>query len=635
MADTINDLKQQLETLDNDPQADVRQKIDCLLALAKELKLVDPSSGLVYGQRAYDLSCSGPFSDDHHQHGIINSQLLLGILNYLQGNYRDALAHLFAVQSLAETSGEIQIEAEALVNIARIYNWLGDLPVALDIALKAIGKCKAAGYRQGEADAHNTIGIIHSKLDDHHQELVEFYQSLQLSREIGDITGEAMLLNDIAMAHLALSDYDNALMSAAQSLAIGEQKQLDMVEANILCTMGEIWLAKGDTDQALDYLQKSVAMSQRLGFKYVEMVATMTSGEVHLLRHEAAPALTFLHRALNIASNIGTKSEMSRCHALLSEVYKQQHDFGTALHHHEQFHAINEAVFNEESDQKIRNLQIIHDTETAQKEAEIYRLKNVELELEITERKQMEQQRLEIAMEREKSNILAQFVGDALHEFRTPLSILNINLYMLDMTVDDPRQNEFVRKIKLQSESILSLVETLVDMSKMDNGKALVFEATAINQIIDEILTSRQLALQHHTLSVDFVKDENLPQIQADVQKLSLALGSIVDNAIQHTPAKGTVSIHTYRDNQYIVAEIRDTGVGISEGDLPHIFERFWRKGAAHTTRGFGLGLPIAKQVIDRHWGQITVKSTPNQGSSFKIMLPIHANRPPNPNQAH
>jgi signal transduction histidine kinase len=618
MAAGVEDTKQARSNAETNLPAGVRDKIDALVRRARDVRLSDPAAGMAYSRRAYTLSAAAGY-----QAGVTDSLLLLGILNYLQGNYRAALAQLLEVGPLAEDRGQRRIAGESLLTIARVYHLLGDSATALEYALAAIGHCQAAGYGQGEAEAHNMIGIIRSRLNDHRQELAEFQQALQIYRQLGDISGEATILNDIAMAHMALQEYEQALASGNECLAMAQRNELPMLEANVWCTLGEIRLGRGDHDEALENFQKSIVMSRRLGFKYVEMYALMMSGQVYLLRDELRQAGSILPAALAMAEEIDTKTELAKCHQLLTQVYKQQGDFETALHHHEQFHALHEEVFNEETEQKTRFLQIVHDTETAQKEAEIFRLKNAELEKEIAERKRIEEQRLQIAVEREKSRVLTQFIEDALHEFRTPLSTISLNLFMLQQNVDDPKSKGYLTKIESQSDSILALVEALASMARLDSRAALQLHTSPLPAIIQGVVAVRRDVLRQRELVLNLTADSHLPSVPVDEEQLALALGSMVDNAIQHTGPGGSIIIRTTRQADEVVIAIQDTGVGIDAEDLPHIFKRFWRKDKARSTRGFGLGLPIARQIIDLHGGRIVVDSRPGEGSSFKIILPV------------
>jgi signal transduction histidine kinase len=97
----------------------------------------------------------------------------------------------------------------------------------------------------------------------------------------------------------------------------------------------------------------------------------------------------------------------------------------------------------------------------------------------------------------------------------------------------------------------------------------------------------------------------------------------VLNNALRHTPTGGTITIRSRRLDDHALIEIADTGAGIHPEDLPHIFERFYRSDKAGTTRGFGLGLAIARNIIEQHQGTIEVESEPGTGSTFRIVVPL------------
>ena len=115
--------------------------------------------------------------------------------------------------------------------------------------------------------------------------------------------------------------------------------------------------------------------------------------------------------------------------------------------------------------------------------------------------------------------------------------------------------------------------------------------------------------------------------IAADVQYLQQALKHIFDNAVHYTPAGGTITLNTRVENQAAVIEIRDTGIGIAPDDLLHIFDRYYKanKARTHNESGVGIGLTMAKKIIEGHSGSITAESVVNQGSLFRVMLPLAA----------
>lgn len=241
----------------------------------------------------------------------------------------------------------------------------------------------------------------------------------------------------------------------------------------------------------------------------------------------------------------------------------------------------------------------------------------------ITERKKAEKEHLDLAFERERRQILASFITHASHEFRTPLSLINTCTYLLGKDINPDKNKKQIHTINEQVKSITKLIEAMTTMTKLDGIRKLEREETDVCAIVTNINASKQAIFQESKLqSVLKLETQDL-FIQANSDYLQQALDAIVDNAIRFTPEGGMITIFVDSRQGAAIIEISDTGIGINADDLPHIFERFYRWDKVGTTRGFGLGLPIAKSIIELHQGHIEVKSEVGKGSTFTIWLPM------------
>jgi PAS domain S-box-containing protein len=246
----------------------------------------------------------------------------------------------------------------------------------------------------------------------------------------------------------------------------------------------------------------------------------------------------------------------------------------------------------------------------------------------ITERKQAEAQRLELAVERERVEVLRRFISDASHDLRTPLSVMRTSLYLLKRTMPEVQFEKGQSHVQLLDEQIKrieTLLNDLLTMSNLDRADADTFEFRScdLNILIKQILADYEDNIDEKKHNVELVQGA-VPNIQADTQKLRRALEAIIDNAINYTPDGGHITITTLKSEVDVIVEVKDNGIGINAVDLPHIFDRFYRVDKARRLEkgGMGLGLAIARRVVQVHSGKIAVESTPGAGSMFRIMLP-------------
>jgi PAS domain S-box-containing protein len=241
----------------------------------------------------------------------------------------------------------------------------------------------------------------------------------------------------------------------------------------------------------------------------------------------------------------------------------------------------------------------------------------------ITERKQQEQARMHKQLEHYRSEILSGFIRDASHEFRTPLSILNTKIYMLERQLTSNETLMHLQGIRSQSDSILALVESLVTLARLDAMSTITMRQVCFKEVLDALKVRMSSRFAEKSLKGEFDIMDVPPHLYGNVEDLYCAFTALLDNAIRYTPPGGTITIRQYQSGDYLRVEVQDTGSGIQPEDLPHIFNRFYRADKAHSTPGFGLGLPIAQRVIRLHHGDISVESQPGNGSCFRVKLPL------------
>lgn len=218
------------------------------------------------------------------------------------------------------------------------------------------------------------------------------------------------------------------------------------------------------------------------------------------------------------------------------------------------------------------------------------------------------------------------FIAIASHELRTPLGlILGHSTFLRELV-----GSEYQEQVDVIIQSALKLKEIIENLSSVDNyqtgGASLRLRKVSITRIIEDVSASfRDMAAQEGvSLKTEINRDQDL-LIDADGSKIAIVLSSLVKNALTFTNAGGQVTIRSSLDTGCIKVSVQDNGVGIPAKDLPHIFERFYQV-ESHLTRrhgGMGLGLSVAKVMIEIHGGRIWAESTEGKGSTFTFLLPL------------
>jgi signal transduction histidine kinase len=191
---------------------------------------------------------------------------------------------------------------------------------------------------------------------------------------------------------------------------------------------------------------------------------------------------------------------------------------------------------------------------------------------------------------------------------------------------------ESVSAIKRESERMKGLVENLLELARGDEGMKLHLKDNNLTEVLEEAAESARAAVNGKVL-IEYPppkqrvqeEEEEEEGVSAvfDRERLRQALSILLDNAVKYTPQEGgRVSMRIVQEDASVGVEVSDTGIGISEEQIPHVFERFYRAEEARSTEGLGLGLSIARQIAEDHGGSIEARSKPGEGSTFIIRIP-------------
>jgi len=218
-----------------------------------------------------------------------------------------------------------------------------------------------------------------------------------------------------------------------------------------------------------------------------------------------------------------------------------------------------------------------------------------------------------------------QFVSDASHELRTPIAVIQGYVDMLNRWGKDDKEvlQEAIDAIKNETENMKDLVEKLLFLARNDKGTLILQkEKFNLTSLLEETIKETTIIDKNHKLFFNIQEEVN---IYADRNRIKQAIRIFLDNAIKYTPEEGTININLYVEKKDAVIEVTDTGIGMTEEEMKHIFDRFYRsdKSRKKYKGGHGLGLSIAKIIILSHGGKIKVRSKPSKGTSVQIILPI------------
>lgn len=268
--------------------------------------------------------------------------------------------------------------------------------------------------------------------------------------------------------------------------------------------------------------------------------------------------------------------------------------------------------------------------------------------------KRAEQHMLELALERERTQLIKSFISDTTHDIMTPISVIRVSSYLLRSLTDkigqavdeaktepvDTRQlfdklqtsinamREKSTNLDASALRLQTLVEGMLEMVKLDK-QVFTFIPTDINPLAEQTANLQRFLAEEKGIQLELQLDRTLPKLAVDSNQFIRVMQNLLTNALKYTPRGGKVIMRTCWKGEQVAFEVQDTGEGIPEDDLPRIFDRLYRVDKNRPVEsvgvGLGLGLSIAKTIVSAHQGTIEVESTVGVGSIFRVVLPTIA----------
>jgi len=227
----------------------------------------------------------------------------------------------------------------------------------------------------------------------------------------------------------------------------------------------------------------------------------------------------------------------------------------------------------------------------------------------------------------ELDRLKSQMIQMTSHDLKNPLQAAMSYLELLEEDGRDVLSEDmmdYVDAIGTQLLRMYHLINAILNLERVESGQGAVEECD-MPEVIERVLADMSGQASHKGVSLHLVVQPSLPLVMGDPQQLKQAFSNLVDNAIKFTPEGGEVEVAIRRDDTGLCIQVSDTGIGIPEDEQPHVFDRFYR-GKAHRTlhiNGTGLGLALVKAVVESHHGHIHLSSSPGEGTTVEVILPV------------
>ncbi|MCP1187326.1 cell wall metabolism sensor histidine kinase WalK [Paenibacillus sp. 1781tsa1] len=230
-----------------------------------------------------------------------------------------------------------------------------------------------------------------------------------------------------------------------------------------------------------------------------------------------------------------------------------------------------------------------------------------------------------IAPVREAFEKQKQFIGDASHELKTPLAIINTNADVLLANQEDTIANQakWLHYIKSETERMTGLTNDLLYLTQMDDSRSTMIHAKFnMSDAVESIILPMEAVIFEKNISLDYNIEPNLT-VHGNSEQIKQVILILLDNAVKYSGPKGSVNVTLQKQNNDVMLAVSNTGEGIAPEHLDRIFDRFYRTDSsrARTHGGHGLGLAIARSIVDQHKGEIYARSVVGEGATFYVRL--------------
>ncbi|MDB4286063.1 tetratricopeptide repeat protein [bacterium] len=592
---------------------------------------------------------------------IEEAQVNLGKIFWRQGDFEQAMASYSQSLALVEKRGDRKKTARLLYNVGTIAFQQGNLPHALELLSRSEKLCEEVGDQRTLTKVYNVKGLIYLGQEELDKALEYFSQYEKIREEMGRTSAGA--LTNIGVVHQRRGDTTKAIEYFTRSLKIFEEKGAKRDIAGVLGLLGDLYFDQGNYKQALANHRESLRIREEIGDKYgiANSLASLAKEDLRLGRH--AHAQSDLNRSLRLAQEIGHIELIQATAQNLVTTYKETGQYQQAMGMYELFIEMRDSIQNEENTKVLLRNELQTDFDKQKALDDLENEKQLEIEKEKQEKQQLlsaaigiglllvlllalglwnrnrfinkSNTELGIAKDRAVQSELykEQFLANITHEFRTPLTVI------MGMTEEFEKTPEEAKKMIFRnSENLLSLINQLLDLSKLESGKLeMKWVQGNVVPYLHYLSESFQSFAETKDIQLLFYQEVEELVMDYDEEKLQQIVSNLVSNAIKFTPQKGKVKVHVNarheNGKEELILKVKDTGMGIEQATLPHIFDRFYQVGDSHTYKGegTGIGLALAKELVEMMGGNISVTSEIGNGTEFTIVLPVSREAGPKP----
>lgn len=587
--------------------------------------------------------------------GIALAYHELGYLEYSLRNLSESIKYYIKSITICEDIDDKQLLSDNYFRIGIAYYSDKDESKALKNYTNSRAIKEEIGDMIGLARVNISLGIFHEEKGNFQTALDYYQQSLKANSSYGDSRINSVIYNNIGILYEDWSKLDSAVVYHEKALDIRKQLKNERGIAQSFMNIGEAYKLKKNPQEALRYYNSALETSNAASSKPMFAHINDKIGQMYLDLNDLDNAETYLNTARQSWSDDNNYFSLGRSYKNLSALSEKQGDYKKSLDYYKQYKTVQDSLARTRKNRELAEVQAKYDTARQEKEIDELQQENKSRRLwqniyavggllaliltvitfqffrfrskrnkELLAIKENQRQQLE-----EVNQLKTRFFNNISHEFRTPLTLILGPLQKLKETVDSGSR-ETVDIIERNGKRLLKLINQLLDISKIEDGKvALKTSHIDVVPLLKGWTNAFNSLAEIKNVKLSFKSNKDAHYLYVDQEKLEKIFNNLLSNAIKHTQKKGNVVINIDEtlkgDKNQLSIEVSDTGSGIPQEELSDIFNRFYQASNSNTQDavGTGIGLALVKELTELHKGAVEVESEMGKGSTFKIFLPF------------
>jgi signal transduction histidine kinase len=570
------------------------EKIDALNDKAWQTLVVDPAESQKMFKQAYDLATAGY----QYTNGMLKSLVGIARADLMQANYQDAMRRIKRTLTLTSGLDNPENHYLALYTLGELHLELDNLNDAYEAFRQQLALCTKINDDMGIMRAANGLGMISDRLNKNEEALEYFLEVYARAQIIGNTYAEVISLNNVASQLNELGKYDEAIIKSQQSLALTND-EMTYAQSNIHGVLALAHLNKENYTTAYDHLMQAYEVAQAYNLELLMPSHLENMGWTQHKLGNDDDAIQLLKQALQKSSHLLQHRRCSTIHEKLSAIYEEQGAYEIALLHYKRRSECLENDNLDESERRIAQLRQLHDVETLQKDRDYYE---------------------------HLATIHDEAISNANHDLKTPLSRINLANYALRRHIA-PDNIEATRKLDIidsETAHVRQLIDNLLDLTHYQSAQRPSTTPHNIHMLLSQSVHAAQVQARAKEITLHYTPNDNTNlHLAVDVVSFKQMIDNLLSNALKFTDQNGEIDVSLKTTAEEAIICLTDTGIGIPQADLPHIFDRFYRATPHTHIEGSGLGLAIVQSIAQKHNAHIDVNSAPGVGTTFTITLPL------------